>query len=88
MYLYLEISVILSSENDPTSQGRDVVNTVLFHIICYIELCAYLQYKLSIIHYISIQVGYILPKCAVADKVLPFALGNQSVLSMCCRTPR
>ena len=31
-------------------QGRKLVNTLLFHIICCIELCAYLQYKLSIIH--------------------------------------
>ena len=74
MYLYLEITVILSSENDPTSQGRKLVNTLLLHIICYIELCAYLQYKLSIIHYISIQVGYILPKCAAAEKDYPSSL--------------
>ena len=33
---------------------RKLVNTFLLHIICCIELCAYLQYKLSIIHHARI----------------------------------
>ena len=51
-------------------QGRKLANTFLLYIICCIELCAYLQYILSIIHHTRIQVSYILPRCAAADKVL------------------
>ena len=50
--------------------GRELVSTILLHIICCIELCVYLQYKLSIIHHARIQDSCILPRCAVADKVL------------------
>ena len=32
-------------------QGRQLVSTFLLHIICCIELCEYLKYKLSIIHH-------------------------------------
>ena len=56
-------------------QGRKLVNTFLLHIICCIGLCAYLLYKLSIIHHARIQDSYILPKCAAADKVLTDYLG-------------
>ena len=37
--------------------------TFLLHIICCIRLCAYLQYKLSIIHHTRIQASSILPRC-------------------------
>ena len=39
-------------------QVRKLLNTFLLYIICCIELCAYLQYKLSLIYHIRIQVSY------------------------------